>query len=315
MQEEVEEARSRGKEMPEEAPMRRWALVLGVLAACLFAGSAAAAPGDLIVKRVADINPGAGNAIPTDITDVNGAVFFRADDGIHGTELWRSDGSTATMVADINPAPGTGSLPSELTNVNGTLYFVANDGTNGAELWKSSGVGATMVADINPAPGTGSLPSELTNVNGTLYFVANDGTNGVELWKSSGVGATMVANIKPGASGSGPYGLTDFNGTLYFAADDGTNGVELWKSNGGPLGPGGTEMAANINPAGASSNPGGLTPVNGTLFFGADDGTNGEELWKSDGSTAAMVADINPTAGTGSSPGRLASADGKLFFA
>src|SRR3954454_14002287 len=268
MQEEVEEARSRGKEMPEEAPMRRWALVLGVLAACLFAGSAAAAPGDLIVKRVADINPGAGNAIPTDITDVNGAVFFRADDGIHGTELWRSDGSTATMVADIKPAPGTGSSPSELTNVNGTLYFVANDGTNGAELWKSSGVGATM-----------------------------------------------VANIKPGASGSGPYGLTDFNGTLYFAADDGTNGVELWKSNGGPLGPGGTEMAANINPAGASSNPGGLTPVNGTLFFGADDGTNGEELWKSDGSTAAMVADINPTAGTGSSPGRLASADGKLFFA
>ena len=42
-----------------------------------------------------------------------------------------------------------------------------------------------------------------------------------------------------------------------------------------------------------------LTNVNGTLFFAADDGTNGTELWKSDGTAAGtvLVKDINPGGG------------------
>ncbi|MGF1489225.1 MAG: ELWxxDGT repeat protein [Prochloraceae cyanobacterium] len=39
-----------------------------------------------------------------------------------------------------------------------------------------------------------------------------------------------------------------------------------------------------------------MTNVNGTLFFTADDGKNGRELWKSDGtlSGTTLVADLNP---------------------
>ena len=42
--------------------------------------------------------------------------------------------------------------------------------------------------------------------------------------------------------------------------------------------------------------PRNLTNVNGTLFFTADDGTNGRELWKSDGTAAGtvLVKDISP---------------------
>jgi ELWxxDGT repeat protein len=360
-----------GPRLRARGPLRRagaCAPALGALLASLLAVSAGAAPGDLNVNRVANINPGAGDSIPSELTNVNGTLFFQADDGTNGPELWKSDGTTATMVLNINPTAGVGSSPTELTNVNGTLFFRADDGTNGFELWKSDGTSATMVSNINPTAGQGSGPVWLTNVNGTLFLVASDGTDGFELWKSDGTMATMVADINPTAgTGSEPEDLTDVNGTLFFAANDGTNGTELWKSNGGPLGAGGTEMVADINPtAGTGSSPSQFAEVNGTLFFQADDGTNGLELWKSDGgalgsgtemvdniaplggdsdpesftnvngtaffvaddgtngielfksqspyTSAAIVADINPTAAQGSNPVSLTNVNGTLFF-
>jgi ELWxxDGT repeat protein len=62
-------------------------------------------------------------------------LFFRADDGTTGRELWTSDGTAAgtTLVKDIHPAGD--SSPHNLTNVNGTLFFAAADGTTGIELW------------------------------------------------------------------------------------------------------------------------------------------------------------------------------------
>ena len=53
------------------------------------------------------------NGSPADLVEVNGRAFFAANDGIHGTELWVSDG-TATgtrLVKDIRPAPAR-RLPS-----------------------------------------------------------------------------------------------------------------------------------------------------------------------------------------------------------
>ena len=51
----------------------------------------------------------------------------------------------------------------------------------------------------------------------------------------------------------------------------------MWKSDGTP---GGTTLVTNINPGLSPSFPLNLTNVNGTLFFTADDGVNGRELWK-----------------------------------
>jgi hypothetical protein len=39
---------------------------------------------------VRDINVGEGSSVPATMTDVDGTLFFRADDGVHGNELWRT---------------------------------------------------------------------------------------------------------------------------------------------------------------------------------------------------------------------------------
>src|SRR5262249_56133663 len=85
------------------------------------------------------------------LSDVNGSVFFSADDGTQGRELWKSDGTAAgtVLVKDIYSGNASSS-PQNLTNVNGTLFFIATDGVTGAELWKSDGTaaGTALVKDI-----------------------------------------------------------------------------------------------------------------------------------------------------------------------
>ena len=70
------------------------------------------------------------------MTNFNNTLFFAADDGIKGYELWKSDGTmTGTIrVTDINPDSAS-SLPKSFVEVNGTLFFTAKDGRSGRELW------------------------------------------------------------------------------------------------------------------------------------------------------------------------------------
>ncbi|MFH0825237.1 MAG: ELWxxDGT repeat protein, partial [Pseudomonadota bacterium] len=226
-----------------------------------------------------------------------GSLYFVNDDGTHGKELWRTDGTWAGtwMVADINPGKKDGD-PSELTVFNSVLYFAADDGASGRELWRSDGTGegTWQVADINPGKKDGD-PHNLTAMNGGLFFVAADGKAGNELWKSDGTaaGTLLVEDIQVGSKGSDPAWLTNVGGTLFFAADDGKAGNELWKSDGTAAG---TLLVEDIQVGSKGSDPTWLTNVGGTLFFAADDGEAGNELWKSDGTAAGtlLVEDIDP---------------------
>jgi ELWxxDGT repeat protein len=237
-----------------------------------------------------------------------GTTFFVADTPSTGTELWKTDGTEAgtVLVKDIRPGL-LGSRPSELTKVDGTLFLNADDGKNGFELWKSDGTaaGTVLVKDLRSGldafglPAS-SVPTGLLNVSGTLFFGADDGKNGSELWKSDGTaaGTVLVKDIRPHDSfglpaSSEPADFANVMGTLFFRANDGRSGFELWKSNGTPEG---TTLVRDIAPGAAGCRPSELTPVNERLFFRAFDAASGSELWNSDGTAAGtvLVKDIRP---------------------
>ena len=76
--------------------------------------------------------------------------------------------------------------------------------------------------------------------------------------------------------------------TLYFEADDGTNGHELWKSDGTASG---TEMVVNIRPGNTNELQyhfyNGIVGINNSVYFTANDGTNGYELWTLSGGSGS----------------------------
>ena len=266
------------------------------------------------VSLVKDILPGKLSSASTDLVNINGILYFQANDGVHGQELWKSDGTTAgtMLVKDIVVGSGSSmpsfSSPSGMIDVNGMIYFRAKNGVNGWELWKSDGTaaGTVMVKDIIEGS-DGSTPFYLTNVNSTLYFIAI-GFDSNELWKSDGTaaGTVMVKDIFIGY----PSHLTDVNGILYFSASDETHSHELWKSDGTTTG---TVMVKDIN-VGKGSSPEDLTDVNGTLYFTANDGA-GREVWKSDGTAVGTVklTDIN-TDNHSSAPSNLTNVNGTVYF-
>jgi ELWxxDGT repeat protein len=278
------------------------------------------APGS--ARMVKDINP-KGDSDPRDfiLYDAGGAtgmrLYFSADDGVHGRELWTSNGTEAGtyMVADIRKGKA-GSQPANLTVYFGYLYFTADDGKSGRELWRTNGTeaGTQLVMKINPGKGDGSDPRDLTVYNGRLYFSAHRDLDGLELWSTNGTaaGTEIVKDINEAVGeGSDPTNLTVYNPgddsgpLLFFTADDGKSGRELWKTNGTEAG---TQLVLKINPGRRDgSDPRDLTICNGRLYFSAHRDLDGRELWSTNGTAAGteIVKDINEAVGEGSDPAEL----------
>ncbi|MDJ1481273.1 T9SS type A sorting domain-containing protein [Cytophagaceae bacterium YF14B1] len=111
-------------------------------------------------------------------------IYFVADDGISGLELWRTDGTAAntTIVKDIYPGIGS-SIPDNFSIVNDKIYFSAFTPEYGVELWKSDGSssGTTLVADIRPGSAH-SNPSTIKGTSNDVFFIADTDDSGSQLW-------------------------------------------------------------------------------------------------------------------------------------
>jgi ELWxxDGT repeat protein len=269
---------------------------------------------------VADINTGSGGAdssYPYNFAALGGWLYFIADDGVHGWELWRTNGTDTSLVKDINETAGAGSDLSELTTVGGYVFFGANDGMHGAELWRTDGTTTVQVLDINAAgDGSGcSCPNGLTPHGHLLFFSATDGVHGTELWAVDSTDGTTVTSwdINQNSDGADPSNPGEFRSigpVLYFAADGG-DGVEPW-GIGASLIP---EQITDINQTGPSggSYPAEFTLLNDMVYFSANDGVTGYELWRTDGNISTRVADINSGI-SDSGPDELTVFNGQLYF-
>lgn len=124
-------------------------------------------------------------------------MFFKAQDGFYGSQVWKTDGTSAgtVLVKDTYPG-GSVTSPDQFTEVNGTLFFRASSAVHGLELWKSDGTDAgTVVYDLYPGTNS-SIPGFLTPLNTSLLFSATDIAKGAELWKvdTSPVASTFTWN-------------------------------------------------------------------------------------------------------------------------
>ena len=262
-----------------------------------------------------DIRPGAGSANPQYLIDINGILYFQANDGVYGEELWRSDGTAAgtTLAVDINEGIADAQVHAIISE-DGQLYFSARDQQHGQELWTSDGTpeGTRLIKNMRDDGNNESQPFQLTLFNDQLYFSATDGIHGRELWTSDGTpdGTVLVKDLWAGSGdGYSGYGFGEVaavGDVLYIPAfKAGFDGV-LWRSDGTPDG---TIPLKSFNHRVNS-----LTAVADVLFFEADDGVHGRELWKSDGTPEGTVLVKDIQAGPAHTDIELLTAVGDLLF-
>jgi ELWxxDGT repeat protein len=222
-------------------------------------------------------------------------IYFAADDGKTGLELWTSDGTAAGTHLTADIAAGIfGSDPCYLTVLGTKVYFSAQ-GPLGNELWSSDGSasGTVEVADISPGAAS-SNPVGLIVFNAALYFAADDAVHGSELWTSNGTakGTALVADLVPGSTGSYAYPIGTLNGRLLlqtFVTPTPSSFVsQFWTTDGTTKGT--TQVGTYTFP------PAGYSLINGNLVFFAGQNAAGVEPWVSDGTAAGthILKDINP---------------------
>jgi ELWxxDGT repeat protein len=207
----------------------------------------------------------------------HGRVYFTANDGTHGSELWATEGTSAGtfLVADIAAGPAT-SYPQSYVVLNDVLYFVASnmlyrtDGTSG---------GTKPVAQVTAG--------NLSVAGSNLFFIGKETATGYEPWVSDGTeaGTHLVRDVNPGSSGAWLTGddeadFVPLGNSVLFTANDGVHGRERWRSDGTMEG---TYLIADQTP-GIASNPipGGIV-LDERFYFA------GNNLWQTDGTVSGTV--------------------------
>lgn len=294
-----------------------------------------------------DLCPGPCGSSPRDFAELDDAVYFFADDGTTGLELWRTDGTPGgtSLVRDICPGSCSGwpDGGSSLIVAGDALFFRARNIDGQAELWTSDGTAAGTRWKAGSCLRCNAGIFDLTAVGGSVFFRANDGVHGIEVWRDG----ELLRDDCPGACSSGPARdlpnlFTPYDrGVFYWQLIAGSTNrwrlrstagvpedhpIELDQEQGPPSGTvignalvltAGSKLAridiptftlAVVRGFGAPLGP--VMALGNAVFFAGDN-----ELWRSDGTVAGTkrVEESDPD-GNAEGPRNLVVAAGKLFF-
>jgi len=271
-------------------------------------------------------------------------------------DIWRTDGTptgTIQLVSNINTGTAGANYIAAFNVFNNKAYFLINDNVHpNVSLWSTDGIDATaahttFLKDLGASGSTNfSVLSMVGFPTKFIFFYPTDNTFATySMWQSDGTASgtnvlkTFTANPKQlviggqlylsGAPviyppysydiGTGVVAYSLYKGKFFFSAYSTTSGNELWLSDGTASG---TTMVKDINSGTGDGIPNDLTfyesvlYTSSELYFSANDGSHGIELWKSDGTSAGttMVKDINPNAGNSNPLLNFFLIDGKIFF-
>ncbi|MEM6705292.1 MAG: ELWxxDGT repeat protein [Acidobacteriota bacterium] len=249
----------------------------------------------------------------------DGDFYYAANDGIHGLELWRSDGTPAGTELVFDICPGwCSSQPERITVAGGLLFFTANDGETGTELWKSDGTeaGTVLVADLTPGPESSGLRN-VSALKDVALFSAYSRSIGSEMWRSDGTpeGTYPLADINPGSEGSDPSPAVALGEIAVFGGrvEDRSRPERLFRTDGTRTG---TWEIFDFDDGMASWTSEGLLTffewpvIDGVAYFPAStDSSWTNQIWRSDGTKSGTLPAFSEGAGA-----TLVQASGDRFF-
>lgn len=287
---------------------------------------------------------------PVHFTNKGVSLFFSADSGLTGRELYYVDVRVPELLfrSDIEPGPGSAN-PRQIMPLETIVVFMADTKTHGTEPWffDLRTRRAQLLTDLTPGPSSSQaslipLSSETLLV---LWTTLSQGQLGVLKYPSVEiVPLTSIAfaegpgwahleenrvlfSVRDGLAStdgtkqgthlirlplrSPPEGIVSLGNRAVMSVQ-GAEGNELWCYNETSRE---AHLVREIRPGPTGANIGQTTAWQGRAFFHADDGEHGLELWVSDGTAEGtfMLKDI-ASGGASSDPHYFKAAGNRLFF-
>ena len=241
-------------------------------------------------------------------TELNGRLFFSAQNDENNTELWATDGTpqNASLVKEINPNGSAGI--GNIVKVGNRILFMATDNGTDFDLWSSNGLtsGTMKMAEMNQSGNTALQPQNISTLGNRLIFcsetqlMTTDGTPG---------GTDSLMQIIQYSQG---FGYCELNNKVYFLLPNSNWQQEIWNTDRTVMG---TQKV--LSPATSSVNLSSVTEMsafNGKIYLVAAESGQGNELYTFDGNVNGTLQKVTLATTGNSYPSQLTLYNGALYF-